>query len=68
MATLNPGEVKPISRSILEMSSHAYARIVARKHGIAVLPDLISAIELMTDEELSSFQTVVRDLAHLPPA
>ena len=43
---------------------HGFARIVARKHGLAVpeLPDGIS------DEELEVRLRVVQELAHLPPA
>jgi hypothetical protein len=55
---------KVVARSWQEYAFHAYARIVARKHGLAAPTlDLTS----LSDEELETSLATVRDLAHLPP-
>lgn len=44
---------------------YAYSKIVVRKHGISPPePDF----ESLTTEEIDALTTVLRDLAHLPPA
>ena len=42
----------------------SYARIVAVKHGLSVPTD---DLENLSDEELTSRLSLVRDMAHLPP-
>jgi hypothetical protein len=53
------------TRAWAEFAVRGYALICARKHGLAApLDDLGS----LSDEELERRLSVVRDLAHLPPA
>jgi hypothetical protein len=47
-------------------AAKAYAKIIARKHDIAV-PD-IDVFESLSDEELSQRLRLLSELAHLPPA
>lgn len=42
----------------------SYARIVAVKHGLSVP---IDDLDSLSDEEISSRLSLVRDMAHLPP-
>lgn len=65
-AITNVGE--ETSRSQREWRIFAFrgfARIVARKHGIAV-PEL--NLESLSDEDLESRLRLISELAHLPPA
>lgn len=48
-----------------EFAFHSYARIVARKHNIAV-PEV--DISVLSDEELERRMRLLFDMAHLPPA
>lgn len=51
------------NRLFNELVYTTYARIVTRKHGIAIPTD----ISALSDEELERRLATVRDLAHLPP-
>jgi len=44
-----------------------YATIAARKHGL-MTPTDNEALDKLTDSEIDALFTLVRDLAHLPPA
>jgi hypothetical protein len=54
----------PVNRAWQEFAYHAFARLVARKHGIAV-PDV--DIVSLSDEELERRTALLQELSHLPP-
>jgi imidazolonepropionase-like amidohydrolase len=52
------------ARLWMRFAIRGYAAICASKHGLAVP---LEDINTLSDEELKSRLTLVRDLAHLPP-
>jgi hypothetical protein len=53
-------------RQLLKAQYDAYMKVAIRKHGLS--SDMLHRrVDDMTNEELSSAITVLRDLAHLPP-
>jgi hypothetical protein len=52
------------SRQWMEFALIGYARICARKHGLA---PPTAGLDHLSDEEIEQRLALVRDLAHLPP-
>lgn len=53
-------------RQLLKAQYDAYMKVAVRKHGLS--SDMFhTRADDMTNEELSSAVSVLRDLAHLPP-
>jgi len=60
-----------VQRKIMELEFQGYARIVNHKHGFAVLQELVESefdASQLTDDELARVVSVLKDMAHLPPA
>nr|QDH87677.1 MAG: hypothetical protein H3Bulk41463_000004 [Leviviridae sp.] len=60
-----------VQRTLLKLEFEGYARIVNQKHGFTVLQDLTDSnfdVESLSDDELQRVVSVLKDMAHLPPA
>ncbi len=63
-----PNTTPSLTRALSVFALQAYGRICARKHSMAVPPEVLASVENLSDEELERWVQMLRELSHLPPA